>query len=288
MYKQLNDEAYTALRKALLDKNRADLRKEFLQAALSGKQFVAHVREEHGVGTEGEDELPLLDEPFTEEQYKQPTTDTEIFQPWTMIPPKVACRPTFWAEITLRHIESGNIQASYLAASANPEPSGEQQLENAVMNGVEKDVSECVLTILRRMGGIPEMRGNVSTYVNCPFACAWWQARWATEVHKVTDVPVSRTLKLFRLSSEYWETLVRFVVSRNSVLGDRNVRDVLIWLLTERQKANSKDAMLIAKNLRGFCRVLGIRCAWQELGTLEISELKNIIDEEIQHMRVTS
>lgn len=288
MYKQLNDGAYTALRKALLDKNRTDLRKEFLQAALSNKQFVAYVREEHGIEAEGEDELPLLDERFTEEQYKQPTADTEIFQPWTVIPPKVACRPTFWAEITLRHIENGNIQASYLAASANPDPSGEQQLENAVENGNEKNINECILTILRRMGGIPEVRGNVSTYVNCPFACAWWQARWAAEVHGVTDVPVSRTLKLFRQSNEYWETLVRFVVSRNSVLGDRNVRDVLIWLLTERQNANSKDAMLVAKNLRVFCRVLGIRCAWQELGALEIPELKNIIDEEIQHMRVVS
>lgn len=285
MYKQLKDEAYTALRKALLDKSRADLRKEFLQAALSSKQFVAYVREQHGVETEGTDELPLLDEHFTEEQYKQPTTDTEIFQPWVSIPSKVACRPTFWAEMTLRHIENGNIHASYLAASANPDPSGEQQLEDAVRSGNEKSINECILTILRRMGGIPEVRGNVSTYVNCPFACAWWQARWATEVHGVSDVPVDRVLKLFRLSSEYWETLVRFVVSRNSVLGDRHVRDVLIWSLTEKQQANSKDAMLVAKNLRVFCRILGIRCAWQELGALKVPELKDIMDEEIQHMR---
>ena len=280
-YKQLNDGAYTALRKALLDKERKGLRKEFLQAVLSGKQFVAYIREEHGVATEGEDELPLLEERFTEEQYKQPTADTKIFQTWVEIPPKIACRPTFWAEVTLQHIENGNIQASYLAARAKPDSGGDQQLENAKD---EKDINERILAILRRLGGIPELRGNVSTYVNCPFACAWWQSRWATEVHEVTDASVADVLKLFRLSQEYWETLVRFVVSRNSVLGDRNVRDVLIWSLVERRSANPKDAMLAAKNLRMFCRLLGIRCAWQELGALEVSELRNLMDEEMRQI----
>ena len=289
MYKQLNDAAYTDFRKMLLDKSHTELRREFLQSAQSNEQFSAYVRTEYKIATEGEDDLPLLNERFTEEEYKQPPIDTEerIFKPWASIAPKVACRPAFWAEITLRHVENGNIQATFLAAGASATTTGSDRLSSAISGEDEKDekdVEECVRSILRRMGGLPEARGNISTYVNCPFACAWWRMRWATEVHENTGVPVASILQLFRLKQEYWENLVRFVVSRNSVLGDQNVRDALIWSLSEKLQADATQDILRANNLRALCRILGIRCAWQELGALEILELKNIVDEEIQQM----
>ena len=286
MYKQLDDAAYTDFRKALLAKGHTELRREFLQAAQSNEQFSAYVRTEHKIGTEGEDDLPMLDERFSEEEYKQPPIDTEerIFKPWASIPPKVACRPAFWAEATLQHIENGNIQATFLAAGASTAIDGSDRLSSAISEGNEKEIEECVRSILRRMGGLPEARGNISTYVNCPFACAWWRMRWATEVHENTSVPVVNILKLFSLKQEYWENLVRFVVSRNSVLGDQNVRDALIWFLTEKLQTDTTQAILRANNLRALCRILGIRCAWQELGALEILELKNIVDEEVRQM----
>ena len=286
MYKQLDDAAYTDFRKALLAKGHTELRREFLQAAQSNEQFSAYVRTEHKIGTEGEDDLPMLDERFSEEEYKQPPIDTEerIFKPWASIPPKVACRPAFWAEAPLQHIENGNIQATFLAAGASTAIDGSDRLSSAISEGNEKEIEECVRSILRRMGGLPEARGNISTYVNCPFACAWWRMRWATEVHENTSVPVVNILKLFSLKQEYWENLVRFVVSRNSVLGDQNVRDALIWFLTEKLQTDTTQAILRANNLRALCRILGIRCAWQELGALEILELKNIVDEEVRQM----
>ena len=35
-----------------------------------------------------------------------------------------------------------------------------------------KTSTACVRTVLRRLGGLPEVRGNRSVYVDCPFARA--------------------------------------------------------------------------------------------------------------------
>ena len=114
------------------------------------------------------------------------------------------------------------------------------------------------------------------------FGRAWWRGRWAGEVCENTEAARPDVVNLLRHGQEYWEKLVRLVISRNSVLGDQKVRDVLIGSLAEILKSDSENAILKAKNLEGLCRLLGVRCAWQELGMLEVDELKALIDREIK------
>lgn len=289
MYKRLDDEKYTGLRKALLKQKGSDLQREFLKVARSDDEFFHFVRSQ--VDTKGEKETPLLDETLTEHQYKEPTKDTEerMYKIWKDVPPETACRVTFWGEVTLRHIENNRIQSSYLAANGGALSGGFERIDKALSNGGdEKEIDSCVRTMLRRMSGLPEARGNISVYVNCPFGCAWWRERLTDEVCDIIDKSSSRSkssrdgiLNLLRLEQEYWETLVRLVISRNSVLGDRNVRDVLIWSLAETLEVDKKNSVLKSQNLKSLCRLLGVRCAWQELGILESAELKILIDNEI-------
>ena len=292
MYKRLDDAKYTGLRKALLRQKGSDLQREFLKSARSDGQFLHFVRGQ--VGTRGEKEASVFDEKLTEHQYKEPTKDTEqrMYKIWEDVPPETACRVTFWGEVTLRHIENERIQSSYLAANGGALSGGLERIDRVLSSsGTEKDIDSCVRAILRRLSGLPEARGNISVYANCPFGCAWWRERFADEVCDIIDKSSSRSktsrdgiLNLLRQGQEYWETLVRLVISRNSVLGDRNVRDVLIWSLAETLKSDKENSVLKSQDLKSLCRLLGVRCAWQELGILEPEELKILIDNEISSM----
>lgn len=283
--KCLDDEKYTKLRKKLLAEKGSGLQREFLKAARSDEQFIDFIRNGRGVGTQDDEEVSILREKLTEHEYKEPPKDTEhrMYAAWKDIPPETACSVTFWGEVTLRHIEAGRIQSSYLAANEGSLSGGLARIDKAFSSSDSaKEVDACVRTVLRRMSGLPEARGNVSVYVNCPFGRAWWRGRWTEEVCENTGASRHDVVNLLRHGQEYWEKLVRLVISRNSVLGDQQVRDVLIWSLAEILESDKENAILKAKNLEGLCRLLGIRCAWQELGMLEVDELKALIDKEIK------
>lgn len=290
MYKRLDDEAYTRLRKHLLRKEVTDFRRDFLTAALSNERFLNFVQDTRVAGTGKEVELDLLGK-LTESEYNNPPDDTErtLYEKWRDVPIETACRVTFWGEVTLNHIEKEVIQASYLAAGTDT-VRGVDRIRR-VLSG-DGDIDSCVRTILRNMSGLPEARGNISVYVNCPFSRAWWRIRLAHEVQEaVKEISgredpkdFERILHLLRWKNEGWETIMRWVISRNSVLGDTKTRDLLVWILAEKLADTEPKAsftLLQSDTIRKICRVLGIRCAWQELSMLSIEELRDVIEKDV-------
>ena len=291
MYRRLDDEAYTRLRKSLLKKEAEDWRRDFLTAALSDDNFLHFMQDVRVIRAGKEEELDVL-EKLTESEYNNPPDDTErdLYEKWRDVPPETACRVTFWGEVTLNHIEKGAIKACYLAAGTDT-VRGVDRIRQ-VLSG-KGDIDSCVRTILRNMSGIPEARGNISVYVNCPFSRAWWRVRLAHEVYEVVKEIFDREdpndfekiIHLLRWKNEGWETIMRWVISRNSVLGDTKTRDLLVWILAEKladTEPKTSFTLLQSTTIRKICRVLGVRCAWQELSMLNIEELKNVIEEDVQ------
>lgn len=292
MYKRLDDEAYSRLRKDLLKKETIDLQKEFLTAARSNAELLTFMQDVCGIGTKGTKDLETYDDILTEAQYINPPEDTELsmYEQWKDIPPETACRVTFWGEVTLNHIRQGKIEAHYLATSSDT-VRGINRIQKALAN--DGDIQACVLNVLRSMSGLPEKRGNISVYANCPFSRAWWRIRLAHEVQKtVVDVckqkdpdVFEKVLKLLRLKNEGWETIMRWVISRNSVLGDTKTRDLLVWILAEKLASTKKASdftLLNSETIRKICRTLGVRCAWQELSLLDVDELMSVIESDVK------
>ena len=238
MYKQLNVEEYTKFRKSLLRVKGSKQQREFLYAAQNNDKFVEFVRS--SVCTEGNTNIPLISENLSENEYKDSPIDTEVklYSAWDKITPETACRVSFWGEVTLRHIEEGEsdrlIKAYYLAANGGSLPGGQERIDRSLSDqGSIKEIDTCVRTILRRMSGLPEARGNRTQYVDCPFGRAWWRIRLSNEIAEESLMHVNKIRNLLHLQQAYWEELVTLVVSRNSILGDRKVRDALIWSLAE-------------------------------------------------------
>ena len=65
--------------------------------------------------------VSVYEDDFTEESYRDPPADVEeeLYAGWRALPPRVACRATFWAAVTLRHVDQGRIDSSYLAGDGS-------------------------------------------------------------------------------------------------------------------------------------------------------------------------
>ncbi len=276
-YEQFDDASYTALRKDLLRTKGSDRQKEFLNVLCSSDRYSAWMREQ--VEIVPGDGLPTLEENLTEAEFKEPpkSTERQIFELWKSIPPAIACRVGFWGCMTLRHIKEGRIQSSFLAAGSGSTSSGLARIGQALQDGSDKEIDGTVRTALRRMSGLPEARGNRSVYVNCPFARAWWRRYLANEVCDNTGAELTSVAKVLGYSQQYWEELINLLVSRNSVLGDGEVRTALIWALSERI-ADPENPVFKTSTLKKILRLIGVRSAWQELGVFSVEELKDLME----------
>lgn len=280
-YQEFEDASYTALRKKLLRSKGSKDQRIFLSVLLSNSEFLDWIRNQ--VNIEPGEHLPTLKEPLTESEFKDPpkSTEDQIFNTWQSITPADACRVTFWGFMTLHHVETNRIQSSYLAANGGAFPGGRERIDRVLQEGKEKEIDSIVRTVLRRMSGLPEARGNRSVYVNCPFARSWWRGYLADEVCENTRATLPDVVKVLRQSQQYWEELITLVVSQNSVLGDVKVRTALIWMLSEIVNEKEKDYLFQRNAIRTIRRLIGIRSAWQELGVFSIEELKELIKKEL-------
>ena len=277
-YKQFNDASYTALRKNLLRTKGSDEQKKFLKVLRSSTDYSAWMKKR--VKIAAGDDLPILEENLTEAEFTKPpkSTERQIFEFYESIPPASACRVAFWGFMTLRHIEKGRIQSSFLAADSGSPPSGLARIDQVLRDGSDKEIDGTVRRALRHMSGLPEARGNRSVYVNCPFARAWWRRYLARQVCDNTEAQLTAVAKVLGYSQEYWEGLINLVVSRNSILGDGKVRTALIWALSESVNEDEKNPLFKARSLQKMRRLIGVRSASQELGVFSVAELKNLME----------
>lgn len=280
---QLDDASYSALRSRLLRSKGSRLQREFLEAARSSRGFVEWMLSRAGMTTGGR--LAVVEERLTEAQFMTlpPDNEQRLFDRWREVEPADACRASFWGCVTLRHIEHGFIEATHLAAAASPRSKGLERIDRA-LQGSDAETDDAARTMLRRLSGLPEARGNRSVYVDCPFARGWWRGHLAAEVVRETGARVTArdVLRVLGRSQTYWEDVMMFVVSRNSVLGDTKVRTALIWALADLAAGDSggTDPVLTSKGLKSALRRVGIRSAWQELGVLPVDQLRTLMQRE--------
>ena len=280
-YREFDDAAFTRFRRKLLRTKGGREQRDFLQAVRDDEKFLQVIR--NGIATQGSREPSLCPDHLTESEFKQPPASTEValYNAWSSLSPRVACRTTFWASLTCRHIENGLVQAAYLAANGGPGAGGAERIDRVLQaegESAAKAIDNCVRTVLRRMGGLPEARGNKSVYVDCPLARAWWRERLVAEVTEHHPDRGDDVRDVTRVNQTYWEELVVLVVSRNSVLGSHTVRNAFILSLADLFVMRPQTPLRIAKTLRSACRMVGTIQASRELSVLEEGELRALMN----------
>lgn len=285
-YAELNDGAYSTLQNRLIRDKGARIQKEFLEAAKSSDDFLAFMERENIVMTTGKD-VELFDGVrLTEQSFKDMTDDQEqaAYDRWKDVPPRVACRPSFWAHVTLRHVKSGSIEAAYwLAANGGKNESGEERIDRALADDgekAEKLIDDCVRAVLRRMSGLRAVRGNRSVFVNPSFGRAWWRERMVARILKRKNVE-HRTalLDVVRCNQEYWEGIVKMIVSRGSVFGSVDVQDAFVNSMAKHFISEQNTPLKKASKLKDATRRFSNIAASRELGALDFSEVGKIADQ---------
>lgn len=278
-YAEVEATAYARLRKGLLREKGGEHQRRFLTAVRAADSFLDFIRLEAPV--KAGKALPIYDEDFTEESYKDPPADVEedLHAAWRDLAPRDACRATLWAAVTLRHIKHGRLQPSYLAGNGGggTGATGAQRIDYVLARDDPKPIDDCVRTIIRNLSGLPEARGNRSVYVDCPFARAWWRQRLVTRVLGHGDsVPKASVGYVVRLNKGYWERLTTLIVSRNSVFGSSVVQDALVAALARFLEDEPASPLRTQQHLGAALRRISAVTAGRELGVLEFEELMEL------------
>ena len=283
--RQLEDGAYTGFRKSLLRAKGSLRQREFLVAVRDGGAFEKLLGE---LPVESGEDAPLAAAPMTESEYKDPPTDTEqeLYRSWRGLPPGVACRSTFWAYVTLQHVRQRRIESVYLAANGGNLSGGAERIDVALRDRAAGQIDSCVRTVLRRLGGLPDVRGNRSVYVDCPFARAWWRERLVEEAVEAGAeggaVAARKMRKVVRISQSYWEKFIDRVVVRNSTLGSSNIRSAFLRALAQLVALNPRSPAAEVKGLQRLCRRAAAYQGARELSILNGAELDALMASVVQ------
>lgn len=272
---ELSDTDYSKFRKELLRVKGSDRQKLFLESVRDTAAFLDHVS---SIPTDGTVGPALAPERMTESEYKDPPASTEqtLYTSWSALPPAVACRSTFWAKLTIEHIKARRIQSVYLAANGGNLPGGAERIDFVLDDTTgqgPKRIDDCVRTVLRRLGGLPEVRGNRSVYVDCPFARAWWRERMVNQAANGNTQMTAVVRAVIRTNQTYWEKLIDRIVFRNSTFGSENIRNAFLRALALFVQSNPASELTSSPELQRLCRRVATYQGSRELSILSDSEL---------------
>lgn len=278
-FKELSDVEYTRLRQRLLRSKGSQTQRDFLDKVRKTDTFLDYMA---NISIVGSIDAELVSAPMTENEFKEPPSSTEIalYDAWSVLPPATACRSTFWANLTLNHIRNGRIQSTSLAANGGTHPSGAERIDSVLQDSTDrapKRIDDCVRTVLRRLGGLPEARYNRTVYVDCPLARAWWRERWVEQAAQSDSKLAGQIRAIVRINQTYWEKLIDRVVFRNSTFGSENIRSAFLRSLARFIHSNPDSELRNTKDFQRLCRRTAVYQGRQELSILTNDELDKIM-----------
>ena len=227
--------------------------------------------------------LPPDDHAFTTKEISEPPFSTELahYQRLKDLEPRFAASSAFWTTYQLELVRRDMIKPSYFAARPGGTESGKARLEKARLSYVKrkkvKPLDDCVRTILRQLGGLREARGNVSIFVDCRMARAWWRGYIANHAHQDVGVSLDRAWQILRLASAPWDEMMYYSVKRLTSMNYRTVRSGFIAYLNGRDidEIPSDDRKSITKEIM---QRIGVLSANRLLGALTAEEIHELLD----------
>lgn len=220
------------------------------------------------------------DRPLTGQEVSDPPLSTERgnFDLLRNLPPRLAALPSFWTSYQVEMVRRGLIDPADLARR----PGGTSQTGRAILQKAIRQkaarrkskkknlLDQCIRTILRQLGGLPEERGYVTVFMDCRLSRSWWRGHISHQVAEDIGLDVESVWEFLRLPDGAWDQLAQYSVKKLTVVGDRNIRSALIARLMESDLA--ADTRKRRERIQGFLSNVGVRCAYQALGLLTPQE----------------
>ena len=223
----------------------------------------------------------VLDSQLSENELRDPPWSSEcrIAEVWNDIPNSYAARPETWVRINLEMIEHGKINSSFLAYNGTSE-SGLARVRKSLKQTNGKVVDQCVRSVLRHLGGIPQDRANRTAFLDCPLAKTWWRHKYAVEAHEVFKRTSVRVISDALRPSFRWTNLVEAMISKLTVIGDASIRPALIENLAEGAGDSADD-------FNQLLNWIGRRSTVQALGYLGTDYVFQLLHDQFKQEKVS-
>ena len=203
----------------------ADRQRELHSVVAEGPlAFAAYLRDRLGLRPGGSIDAPALPGPIDASEYRDPPFNLErtLSKSWDgQIRRRDASRPVFWTLAHIRWLEEGQLG---------------DQIEETLLRGGGRDSTEDQRTrnLLRRVGGLPHVRGKVSVLSDSPISRAWWRGSVASEIADAAadDMSLSATdvHRVLHSHNDAWARLIGDSVHRITVMNQPRARGALVKL----------------------------------------------------------
>ena len=230
--------------KALTDEARADIEKDqgtLLAAVADGPEgltryFRAWLGFEAGTAI-GAPPLPRT--ALTPGEFRNPPIEAEreLADAWEgQVEPAQAAQPLFWLLCHVEWIRQGRIDDIEAALTLGD---GDRTMDQRTRN------------FLRRSGGLPHVRGNVTVFSDCPLARAWWVRRVAAESARASKgaIGIEEAHKALHDHRQVWETLALLSVRRVTAINHPSARAALVAAIAERALTDTSVVRAVASAL---------------------------------------
>ena len=211
--------------------------------------------------------------PMTGQEIANPPLDTEQQNYYLLknLPPRLAALPSFWTSYQLEMVRLNLIDPADFATSIQSSTeTGRARLQKAIRRKKTNLLDACTRTVLRQLGGLPEERGYVTTFVDCRMARSWWRGHISNQVSEDIMVDIDDVWTHLRVPNATWEQISQHTVKRLTVIGDRRIRSAVIGRLMDADLEN--DPSNRRERVQAFLAEVGARCAHQALGVLSPSQ----------------
>lgn len=290
-YPEVNAENYVRLQRDLARQGEkgSDIQIEFLKAAVADTDSFLAFFQGKGVSLSDEaSRVTACDRPLTEQSFREMPAGEEaaLYDAWSHIPPRIACRQPFWAHVTLQHSRWGKLRhPTWLALNGQAKETGAFRVHHALRTRNGTEIDACTRSVLRRLAGLRTVRGSRSLFSDAPFARAWWRVHTVRRIAEGYSPAEAKALHtVLRTGQEYWERIVSMIVSRTSVYGSLEVQGALIAGLAAHAGKHPGTSVLKVSVLSTLLRRISNIAASIELAALESDELALIVRAEISRL----
>lgn len=252
--------------------------RELIDAVNGGSSsFAGYLREALRIDPGIEVDAPPLPRNVDPSELRDPPLQLEqdIHIGWLdHVQPRDASQPLQWTRRHLKWIEDGRfgerLHEAFLGTLSSGAP--EKTMEAATRN------------LLRRLGGLPHVRGKVSVLNDCPLSRAWWRGRLAADaaVHCDGSFDAETAHRVLHSSNDAWARLVGDSVRRITVMNHDNVRAAVI----DQYRNASRDGHAVpAREMQDAVRLLARHGPILTFGMLSWTDLTSLASEAVELAR---
>ena len=237
-------------------------RQRELSNAMSGgaQTLAAYLRRELAIeGADLTGLLPLPRQLTTEEAFEPPIRlEQELYEAWNgRTSAGYASQPAFWTVCHVPWLEAG-LLGNDPVATFSTKTLGKR---NSNLDNLTRD-------LLRHLGGLPYIRGNITTFSDCPLARAYWRRRVAVEAaaQASSRLTVDSAHNALHRSGQVWETFILVAIKRLTVLNHPKARAALVAHIAAKPKITREEVAESGRRLarHGLSYSLDM-LSWDEL-----------------------